>query len=110
MDSDRESLSGKALKDTLSSAISGIDSEEDGSKAREKMLSSTPADDGLFDGGNDLGVNNQVGREFKPISYSPNILGETSMSLGLEVEEDIDIRAGRSVGIGVVSLGKPGKA
>ena len=29
------------------------------------------------------------------------------MSLGLEVEEDIDTRAGRSVGIGAVSLGKP---
>ena len=29
------------------------------------------------------------------------------MRLGLEVEEDIDTRAGRSVGIGAVSLGKP---
>ena len=61
MDSDRESLSGKAMRDTLSSAISGVDGEEDGSKAGDKMQSSTPADDGLFDGGNDLRVNTQVG-------------------------------------------------
>ena len=54
MDSDRELLSGKALRDTLSSAILGVDGEEDGSKAGEKMLSSTS----LFDEGNDLRVNN----------------------------------------------------
>ena len=115
MVSDRESVSGKALRDTLSSAISGVDGEEDRFNAGEKTQSSTSAVDDLFDGGNDRGVNTQVGREFKPISCPPppppppllSIPGETTMRLGLEIEEYIDTRTGRSVGTRAVSLGKP---
>ena len=49
MDSDRESFSGKALRETLSSANLGVDGVEDVSTAGEKMQSSIPADDGFFD-------------------------------------------------------------
>ena len=103
---DRESISGKALRDTLSSAIVGGDSVEDRFNAGEKSQSSTSAEDGLFDGGNDHGVNTQVGRDFKLSSCPSNIPGETAMRLGLEVEKDIGTRAGRSVGTGAVSPGK----
>ena len=104
---DRESILGKVLRDTLSFAIAGVDGVEDRFNAGEKSQSSTSIEDGLFDGGNDRGVNTQVGREFKPSSCPPSIPGETSMRLGLEVEEDIGTRAGRSVGTGAASLCKP---
>ena len=55
MISDRESISGKALRDTLSSAIAGVDSVEDKFNAGEKSQNSTSAKDGCFDGGNDRG-------------------------------------------------------
>ena len=48
-----------------------------------------------------------MGREFKTISCSPIIPGETSTSLGLEVEEDVDTCTGRRVKTGAESLGKP---
>ena len=48
-----------------------------------------------------------MGKEFKPISCSPSIPGEILTSLGLEVEEDIDTHAGRSVRTGAECLGKP---
>ena len=106
MISDRESISGKVPRDTLSFAIAGVDGVEDRFNVGEKSKSTTSAEDGCLDGGNDRGVNTHVGREFKPKSCHPNIPGETSMRLGLEVEEDIGARAGRSEGTGAVSPGK----
>ena len=106
MDSDRESFSSKNLRETLSSPILGVDGEEDVSIAGEKKQSSIQADDSFFYEGNDLGYNTQVGREFKPISRSPSIPGETSTNLGLEVEEDFDTRAGSRVRSGAECLGR----
>ena len=71
MISDRESISGKALRDTLSSAIAGIDVVDDRFNVGEKSQNSISAKDGCFNGGNDRGVNTQVGREFKPSSCPP---------------------------------------
>ena len=106
MISDLESISGKALRDTLSSAIAGVDGVEDRFNAGEKSKSTASAEDGCLDGGNDRGVNTQVGREFKPNSCLPSFPGEISTRLGLEVEEDIGACAGRSEGTGAVSPGK----
>ena len=106
MISDRESISGKAPRDTLSSAIVGV-GVEDRFNVGEKSKSTTLPEDGCLDGGNDRGVNTHVGREFKPNSCPPSIPGETSRRLGLEVEEDIGARAGRSEGTGA---GCPGKS
>ena len=106
MISDRESISGKAPRDTLSSAIMGVDGVEDKFNAGEKSESTTSPEDGCLDGGNDRGVNTHVGRKFKPNSCPPSIPGETSRRLGLEVEEDIGVCAGRSEGKGAGSLGK----
>ena len=47
-----------------------------------------------------------MGREFKPSSCPLSIPGETSRRLGLEVEENIGARAGRSASTGAVSLVK----
>ena len=98
MNSDRESISCKALRDTLSSTIAGVDGVKDRFNVEEKSQNSTSAEDSCFDGGNDRKVNTQVGREFKPSSCPLSIPGETSSRLGLEVEEDIGARAGRSAG------------
>ena len=106
MDSDRESFSGKVLRETLSSADVGVDSEENVSTAGEKKKSSIQADDSFFDEGNDLEHNTQAEREFKPLSRSPSIPGETSKNLGLEVEEVFDTRAGRKVKLEAECLGK----
>ena len=104
--SDQDSTSGKAPRETLSSVNLGVEGEEGGSSAGEKMQSSNPAVDGFSGGDNDLGYKTQLGREIKPIFRSPNIPGETSMSLGLEVKGDDVTRAGRSVRPEVESLGK----
>ena len=49
MISDRESISGKALRDTLSSAIAGVDGVEDKFNAGEKSKSTTSPEDGCLD-------------------------------------------------------------
>ena len=113
---DLELISGKALRDTLSSAIAGVDGVEDRFNAGEKSQSSISAEDGLFDRGNDRGGQHPGGKGVQtkflpppppPPPPPPNIPGETSMRLGLEVEEDIGTRAGKSVGTGAESPGKP---
>ena len=106
MDSDLESFSGKVLRKTHSSPDVGVVGEEDVSTAGEKRQSSIQADDSFFDEGNDLGHNNQAEREFKPLSCTPSIPGETSTYLGLEVEEVFDTREGRKVRSEAECLGK----
>ena len=71
MISDRESKSGKASRDTLSSAIMGVDGVADRFNVGEKLKSTILPEDGCLDGGNDRGVNTHVGREFKPNSCPP---------------------------------------
>ena len=71
----RESISGKAPRDTLSSAIVGVDGVEDRFIAGEKSKSTTSPEDGGLDGGNDRGVNIHAGRKFKPNSCPPVFQG-----------------------------------
>ena len=52
---DRDSTSGKAPRETLSSVDLGVEGEEGGSSAGEKMQSSNPAVDGFSGRDNDLG-------------------------------------------------------
>ena len=73
MDSNRESFSGKVLRETLSSPDVGVDGEEDVSTTEEKKQSSIQEDGSFFYEGNDLGHNIQAEREFKPLSRSPSI-------------------------------------
>ena len=102
---DRDPTSGKVPGETLSSVDLGVECEEGGSSAREKVQSHSPAVDGWFGGDNVLGYKIQFGREIKPFPRSPNTSRETTMSLGLEVEGDDDTCAGRSARSEVESLG-----
>ena len=70
------------------------------------MQSYSPAIDGFSGGDNDLGYKTQLGRKIKPIFRSSNTPGETTMSLGLEVEGDDVTRAGRCFRPEVERLGK----
>ena len=106
MNSDRESFSGKVMRETLSSPDVGVVGEEDVSIAGEKNQSSIQADNSFFYEGNDLGHNTQAEREVKPLSRTPSIPGETSTNLGLEVEEVFDTRAGRKVRSKAECVGK----
>ena len=97
MDSDRESFSGKFLRDTLSFSVGGVGGVEEVSTAGEKRQRSLQAGDNI--------CNIQAERGFKPSSCPPSAPGETSKKLGLEVEEACDTRAGRRVWSGTEVLG-----
>ena len=98
MDSDRESFSGKFLRDTLSFSVGGVGGVEEVSTAGEKRQRSLQAGDNI--------CNIQAERGFKPSSCPPSTPGETSKKLGLEVEEACDTRAGRRVWSGTEVLGQ----
>ena len=49
----------------------GVDGVEDRFNAGEKSKSTTLPEEGCLDGGNDRGVNTQVGRELSPNSSPP---------------------------------------
>ena len=98
--SDRESLSGNSSSNTFPSAIVGVDGAADRFYAKEKSKGTDLPEDGCVEGGNDRGVNTQVGREVILDYGAPSMPKETSRRLGLEIEEDCGVRVARRVGTG----------
>ena len=87
MGSDRDSLSGEFLRDTLSFSVEVVGGLVETSTAGEKRQRSLQAGDCL--------CNIQVERAFKFSSCPPSTPGEISKELGQQVEEAWDIRVGR---------------
>ena len=96
-DSERESLSGKFLRDTLSCAVGEVGWVEEASTAGEMRQRSSQADDNR--------CNIQVERGSKPSSCHPSNPEEIAKKLGLEVEEVRDTRAGRKGWSGTEVMG-----
>ena len=86
-ESERESLSGKFMGDTLSCAVGDVGWVEEDSTAGEMRKRSSQADDNR--------CNNQAERGSKPSSCHPSNPEENAKKLELEVEEGRDTRAGR---------------
>ena len=98
MEADRESISGKFLRDTLSCSVGGVGGVEEVSIVGEKGRRFSQTDDSL--------CNIQAERGNKPTT-SPNSTPEAKVQkLGLEVEEDCATRADRKGRLGKEVMGQ----